>query len=146
MVLPAKQCFSARRAEFCAVRNFVESACAGLPHADRQRLVLIVEELFANSIEHGYQGDSDSPAWVTLAPTADGCQLVYEDTAPAHDPFASSPELKLEKSAPHRPVGGLGVFLIGQLCTLKRHERRGEHNVIELFVPRTDSVAPRKTP
>jgi serine/threonine-protein kinase RsbW len=133
---PEKRPFCARRAEFDAVRNFVESACRSLPHADRQRLVLIVEELFSNSIEHGYGGDSDRPVWLTLTPAAEGCGLVYEDAAPAHDPFAGVPDPALEKSAESRPVGGLGVFLIGQYCSLKRHERRGEHNVIELFVPR----------
>lgn len=39
-------------------------------------------------------------------------------------------------------AGGLGVFLIGHFCSLKRHERRDEHNVIELFVPRMRPATP----
>lgn len=135
MDIPEKRRFNARRSEFEALREFVESACAGLPPAARQRIILIVEELFCNSVEHGYGDDSDQPVWLALATTAEGCALVYEDAAPAHDPFAGIPDPKLERSMDSRPVGGLGIFLIGQLCSLKRHERRDDHNVIELFVP-----------
>ncbi|MEO7729318.1 MAG: ATP-binding protein [Burkholderiales bacterium] len=141
MKLPEKRRFNASRAEFEAVRNFVEAACGRIPHADHQRLVLIVEELFSNSIEHGYGGDCDQPVWLTLAPGPEGCGLVYEDAAPAHDPFTGTADPKLERSMESRPVGGLGVFLIGHFCSLKRHERRGEHNVIELFVPRISPAA-----
>ena len=137
--------FSARRSEFEAVRNFVESACAALPHDYIQRLVLIAEELFCNTIEHGYGGDSDRPVWLELAPTARGCRLVYEDAAPPHDPFAGIKVPQLAENADNLPVGGLGVFLIGQFCTLKRYERRGDRNLIELCVPLSSAPNTAKT-
>ena len=136
MDIPAQRRFCARHSDFPSIRNFVESVCTDFPHADRQRLVLIVEELFCNSVDHGYGGDCDQPVWLALAPTADGCRLVYQDAAPAHDPFAAARDPKLEADVESRPVGGLGVFLIGQYCSSKRYERRDEHNVIDLFVPR----------
>jgi serine/threonine-protein kinase RsbW len=142
---PAKRRFCARRSEFGAMRDFIESACGNLPHADRQRLVLIVEELLCNSVEHGYGGDSDQPVWLALAPTAAGCRLVYQDAAPAHDPFSAARDPLLEADVDSRPVGGLGVFLIGKLCSSKRYERRGEHNIIELFVPRNRPEAAAET-
>jgi serine/threonine-protein kinase RsbW len=134
-----KRRFGARRAEFRAVRDFVEAACAVLPHDYIQRLVLIAEELFCNTIEHGYGGDSDQPVWFELAPTAGGCRLVYQDAAPPHDPFTSIKLPQLAENADKLPIGGLGVFLIGQFCTLKCYERRGDLNVIELCVPRMSS-------
>ena len=54
----------------------------------------------------------------------------------AHDPFAAPRDPMLEAAAEDRPVGGLGIFLIRQICSSKRYERRDGHNVIELFVPR----------
>jgi len=128
--------FGARRAEFRAIRAFVEAACAVLPHDYIQRLVLIAEELFCNTIEHGYGGDSDQPVWLELAATVRGCRLVYQDAAPPHDPFTSIKLPPLSENEDNIPIGGLGIYLIGQLCTLKCYERRGERNVIELCVPR----------
>ena len=126
--------FKARRAEFAAIRAHVESACAALPAYFVQRFVLIAEELFCNSIEHGYGQDCDQPVWFSVKPAADGCTLVYRDAAPAHDPFVHV-TLPRAQSVESLPVGGLGVYLIGQFCTLKRYQRHAEHNVIELFVP-----------
>jgi len=137
VTLDAEQRFGARFSEFRAIRTFVEAACAALPCDDIERLVLIAEELFCNTIEHGYRGDSDQPVWLGVAPTAGGCKLLYQDAAPPHDPFTSIKLPQLAENADNLPVGGLGVFLIGHYCTLKRYERRGDRNVIELCVPRT---------
>jgi len=126
--------FVARRAEFAAIRAHLESACVALPSYFVQRFVLIAEELFCNSIEHGYGGDCDQPVWLTVTPAADGCTLIYRDAAPAHDPFVHV-TLPRAQSVEALPVGGLGVYLIGQFCTLKRYQWHAEHNVIELFVP-----------
>jgi serine/threonine-protein kinase RsbW len=130
-----KRRFGARRSEFGAIREFVEAACAALPHDYIQRLVLIAEELFCNTIEHGYGGDCDQPVWFELAPTVRGCKLIYQDAAPPHDPFASIKVPQLAENVDNLPAGGLGVFLIGHFCTLKRYERRDDRNVIELCVP-----------
>jgi serine/threonine-protein kinase RsbW len=135
--LDAEHRFGARFSEFRAIRTFVEAACAALPGDDIERMVLIAEELFCNTIEHGYRGDSDHPVWLELAPGARGCTLLYQDAAPPHDPFTSIKLPQLAENADNLPVGGLGVFLIGHYCTLKRYERRGDRNVIELCVPRT---------
>jgi serine/threonine-protein kinase RsbW len=117
------------------VRDFITLACETLRPADRERLVLIVEELFCNSIEHGYGGDGQEPVWLALTPTAEGCGLTYEDAAPAHDPFARAKVPPTHSHAERLPVGGLGVFLIGQLCSSTRYRRQHERNVIELFMP-----------
>lgn len=98
-------------------------------------MVLIAEELFSNTIEHGYRRDCDDPVWLTVAPGTGGCTLIYQDAAPAHDPFSHITTPQLPADPQRLPVGGLGVFLIGHFCTVKRYERRAEHNVIELFVP-----------
>jgi anti-sigma regulatory factor (Ser/Thr protein kinase) len=129
--------FEARRAVFDDVRTHIESACANFPPPAVERVVLIVEELFCNTIEHGYGGDSGRPVWLTLVPSDRGCAVRYRDAAPAHDPFAHATSPELPASPEQLPVGGLGVYLIGQFCTVKHYERHADHNVIELFVPVT---------
>lgn len=129
--------FTARQAEFNAIRAFVETACAGIEDDERQRAVLLVEELFANSVLHGYGGDSDEPVWLTVEVDPDGCRLVYEDCAPAYNPFLAE-EPDLDAAVPEdRPVGGLGLVFLNELSSERSYARRGDRNVIEMHVRRT---------
>ena len=128
--------FTARQAEFDAIRAFIEAACASIEEDERQRAVLLVEELFANSVFHGYGGDSDEPVWLTVNVDADGCRLVYEDCAPAYNPFEVE-EPDLDAAAPEdRPIGGLGIVFLIELSSARSYARRGDRNVIEMHVRR----------
>lgn len=133
---PARRRFTARQAEFEAIRTFIDATCAGIGDDERQRAVLLVEELFANSVCHGYGGDSDQPVWLTVGIGEDGCRLVYEDCAPPYDPFVAS-EYKLDEvDLEERRVGGLGIVFLIELSSARKYKRRGERNVIELQVRR----------
>ena len=133
---PLKRDFMAKRAEFDAVRRHVENACAAIDFEMRQRIILIVEELFCNTIEHGYGGDCEQLVQLTVSVDAHTCHLIYEDCAPPHDPFTAIADLRpADTSTDQRRVGGLGVFLLAQFSSSHRYERRGNRNVIELQVP-----------
>ncbi len=134
---PATQCFKARVTEFDVIQKFIESACAGMSSDDRQRVVLLVEELFTNTVNYGYGGECDEPVWISLSVGAEGCQIVYEDRAGAHDPFSIPDKGSSQSPAEDRPVGGLGILLLLSLSPRHSYERRGERNVIELNVLRT---------
>jgi serine/threonine-protein kinase RsbW/sigma-B regulation protein RsbU (phosphoserine phosphatase) len=131
--------FTARQAEFDAIRAFIETACAGIEEDERQRAVLLVEELFANSVFHGYGGDSDEPVWLTVEVDTDGCRLTYEDCAPAYNPFAIE-EPDLDAAVPEdRPIGGLGIVFLNELSSARSYAREGDRNVIAMHVRRTVS-------
>ena len=133
---PARRRFTARQAEFEAIRTFIETACERIEEDERQRAVLLVEELFANSVFHGYGGDSDQPVWLTVHVDDDGCRLIYEDSAPAYNPFLAD-EPNLDDAIPEdRPIGGLGIVFLIELSSDRSYERRGDRNVIELHVRR----------
>ena len=135
MDTPARRRFTAKQAEFDAIREYIESACASVRDDDRMRVLLLVEELFANSVMHGYGGDSDQPVWLTVAVTDDGCRVVYEDSAPPHNPFlAPEPDLD-DPDIDHRRVGGLGIVFLNELSSERSYQRQGDRNVIELQVP-----------
>jgi len=127
--------FSARHREFDSIVNFIESACTGLKDDERLRVILLVEELFANSVNHGYGGDSDQPVWLTLAVGGSECRVVYEDCAPPYNPFASADSSNTQADVADRPLGGLGIVLLMQLSSSRKYERRADRNVIELHVP-----------
>lgn len=137
MESPGRQCFKAKQAEFDAIREFIEAACSGMKSNERQRVVLLVEELFTNSIWHGYGGDSEEPVWLTLLVDGEDCRVIYEDRAPAHDPFSIPDKGASHAPAEDRPVGGLGILLLTELSSSRQYERRGDLNVIELQVRRS---------
>ena len=129
--------FTARQAEFDAIRAFIEAECATIEDDECQRAVLLVEELFANTVLHGYGGDSDEPVWLTVDLDSDGCRIVYEDRARAYDPFATDgPDL--DSAAPEdRPIGALGFVFLNELSRARSYARRDDRNVIEIRVRRT---------
>ncbi len=105
--------FPARLRAFEQVRALIEEfgATAKLGSEDRHKLTLIVEELFINTVTHGFRGDSDSPVQVTLERTDAGVRLLYEDSAPQHDPLADGLRTDIEATVNLRQVGGLGVAI-----------------------------------
>ena len=105
--------FPARLRAFEQVRALIEefSALAELGREDRHKLTLIVEELFTNTVTHGFRGDSDSPVQFTLELTEAGVRLTYEDSAPRHDPIASGLRTDIDATINLRQVGGLGVAI-----------------------------------
>ncbi len=109
--------FASRLAELKKARAFLESFCAGagIEKQAGLRLNLVVEELFLNTVKHGHRGGSDAPVWITLATTADGIRLTYEDHAPPFNPFAPGARELLEALAESRREGGLGVLLAHSL-------------------------------
>ena len=135
MTTPERRRFTARLAEFDSISDFIESACATMKDDARLRIVLLVEELFANSVNHGYGGDSEQPVWLALAVGDQECHLVYEDCAPQYDPFAAVDMSSTEADVDMRRVGGLGIVLLVELSASRTYRRRGTHNVIDLRIP-----------
>lgn len=84
----------------------------GLAPGPVARAELVLEELFRNSVLHGYGGDSGHGVWVGVG---DGC-LYYQDAAPPFDPLTEGPD-RIDPTAPleAQRVGGIGLLLIRQL-------------------------------
>lgn len=111
--------FPARLTALSDTAAFAQAFCDrnGIGRDDALRVIFVIEELFTNSVRHGYCNESDSPIRIALA-VADGrVTMLYEDWAPRYDPldrFAAPPST-LEAPAEVRAIGGLGAYLIGQL-------------------------------
>jgi serine/threonine-protein kinase RsbW len=126
--------FAARQDAFPGLRSFLEEAChrAGVARPDCLRLVLIVEELFVNTVVHGHGGDSDAPVRLEVTVTPTAIAVCYEDTAPAFDPCAVS-----EPSEPGEPkVGGLGVHLVRSMAQDLAYRRTDGCNQITFRIAR----------
>lgn len=129
--------FPARRDALPEVGAFLAEVCdaAGVARATCLRVTLLVEELFTNTVVHGHRGDSDAPVCLQCEAAPGLIALVYEDTAPAYDPFshvAAAPDVAT--GVEERPVGGLGVRLVSAMAQQIEYRRAGDRNRISLVV------------
>ena len=104
---------------------FVEGFCGryGVERDDQLRLTLIVEELFTNTVVHGHGGGADAAIQIELSRDDGDVNVFYEDSAPAFDVLAMMATAAADVEAPidARDVGGLGVYLVGQLVCAARY-------------------------
>ncbi len=126
--------FAARMNSLAEVRAYIDGVCAtaGIERKECLKMQLIVEELFTNSVTHGYGGDSDSPVWIALEPCVTGLTLSYQDEAPPHDPLSSYRPMKTTVLIAEQPVGGLGIKLVRKLATDLSYHRDQNRNCIHL--------------
>lgn len=139
--------FDARLDAFAELRGFVERCCAdaGIDQRTIAVLILIFEELSENTRHHGYQatpdGAPEQPIWLTLTVTGEGIGAVYEDAAPAHNPFANVSAPDYSGPAETWRVGGLGIPLVTRFARDLRYEHTGERNRIRFSVPINGAVS-----
>src|SRR3981189_3672138 len=126
--------FPAKMDSMAEIRALVESACthAGIDQEDCLKLLLIVEELFTNTVTHGYREESESPVWIAFEPCDAGFTLRYEDAAPPHNPFGEFRPTDTAVLIAQQPVGGLGLKLIRSLVREASDSREGERNCIRV--------------
>jgi serine/threonine-protein kinase RsbW len=119
------------------VTTFVGDVCAatGLSRDTCLRLTLLVEELFTNTVVHGHGAESEAPVHLALEVQPSRVVLTYEDTAPAHDPFAVVNPPPGTERVEERPVGGLGVLLVAAMAERVQYARAGDKNRICLAIP-----------
>ena len=140
--------FPARLAAVPDTAEFAVSFCErnGISRQVALRLRLIVEELFTNSIRHGYRAESDTPIRLELAVIGGHPILKYEDTAPPYDPLQRMSVLASSDVAPldSPTTDGLGVFLIGKLAYGAHHVYEDGRNRLWLVVGPSDRGSARR--
>lgn len=127
--------FLARLDSLQRVRAFLAAFCkeSALERDNCLRLNLILEELFTNSVRHGYGGDCDAPVWVTLTHDASGAAISFEDTAPPFNPFARA-DAPLPATLEKRQVGGLGLLLAKGMARSREYAYVFGRNCVRLHL------------
>ena len=112
--------FPARRDRLQQALDFVEAYCEhqALAGGTTMRMVLIVEELFSNTLKHGHHGDADVPVRITLQLDASQLALCYEDSAPPFDPLRYMRESPpaLDSALEQRLIGKMGLPLVAHMA------------------------------
>jgi serine/threonine-protein kinase RsbW len=104
----------------------------GLADNERARLLVILEELFTNVVQHGYgvQFAAGSVA-VTLDWKHGLLTIDFVDDGPPFDPLAHfAPDL--DAPPEQRPIGGLGIPIVRALVNEARYWREGHRNHLHL--------------
>jgi serine/threonine-protein kinase RsbW len=133
-----QRAFPARMTVLDEILAFV--AAFGNRHglADRavMHLQLVVEELFTNTVTHGYGKECDEPIEITLAREGGHVRIVYQDAAKPYDPLSSLSESRARLDGPidERPVGQLGVTLVAGLVNDFRYAREEGRNQLHLLL------------
>jgi serine/threonine-protein kinase RsbW len=128
--------FDARMDAIADGAAFVEAFCErnDVDAADTLRLTLVIEELFANIVTHGYGEEAGGTIRLGLALDGRDVMIVCEDRAPAYDPRAALKKLPDDLGEPveTRRVGGLGQLLVGRLVDVTSYVRVQGANVLAL--------------
>lgn len=129
--------FRARLSQLRSLTGFLEGFCSaqGIERTRCLRLNLVLEELFVNSVQHGYRGDSDAPIWITLDARPEAVHITFEDTAPPFNPFARLAPREVQPDVQPR-VGGLGVLLTRELAAGRDYAYLFGRNRVRLSLAR----------
>lgn len=120
--------------------NLARTRCVnlGIAPALIVRIELALEELFVNTIHHGYRADDGGLIWIDIIPLGRGIRIIYADAAPPYNPLAiDSSALGAVHAGDNpavRPIGGLGRLLVAHLCTTSNYcyDSTRQRNVLNL--------------
>ena len=141
---PASRCFDARSEPCAHVREWLEQFCKETNSSahDTWQLTLVLEELFTNSMKHGYPGSkqtlSEWPVWVELTYSAGGIHARYEDAAFEFNPLENIQAPDYSGPAESWRVGGLGLPMVAGIARDLRYERSAERNRLTLTLPASE--------
>jgi len=119
--------------------DFVEefARCEGLLAAEQSRLMIVLDELFANVVNHGRGGATPSSIEVAFSLQPGQLIIDFSDDGPPFDPLITAPP-DLDLAAGDRPIGGLGLHILRSLVDDARYSRDRDRNRLVLI--RTISV------
>jgi serine/threonine-protein kinase RsbW len=112
------------------------AALNGLSERDLLRLQLVIEELFTNTIMHGYGEECDEPIEIALGAAPGRITVDYQDAAAGYDPAGALATSRERVSEPfeQRPVGHLGVHLAAAIVEDMRYARVGGRNQLQILM------------
>jgi serine/threonine-protein kinase RsbW len=90
---------------------------------------LVLDELVANIITHGYDDTAEHQIRVTLTLDEALLGIRVEDDGRPFDPLALPPP-DLDLPLEDRPVGGLGIHIVRSVMDDVEYRREGDHNVL----------------
>jgi anti-sigma regulatory factor (Ser/Thr protein kinase) len=99
---------------------------------DKARLLIVLEELFTNVVNHGYDSAAVRGRIEVALSCRDGRVTIdFSDDGRPFDPLAE-PLPDLNAPLESHPIGGLGILLLRSLVDDARYRREGSRNHLVL--------------
>jgi anti-sigma regulatory factor (Ser/Thr protein kinase) len=98
---------------------------------DVMAINLVLDELLANIIDHGFDDDAEHKIRVTITVEGGELSLEVDDDGRPFDPLQAPPP-DLELPIEERPIGGLGIHIVRSLMTTVEYRRRNGRNVLTM--------------
>jgi serine/threonine-protein kinase RsbW len=97
----------------------------GVPQRTVSAVILVLDELFSNTVNHGYRQDPEGRIVVQAQVVEQEIRVMLTDWAPAFDPLARSLP---DTSSPlqERDVGGLGLLFVRRTADTVSYQREFE--------------------
>jgi anti-sigma regulatory factor (Ser/Thr protein kinase) len=89
----------------------------------------VIEEIFTNTVCHGYGQDCDEPVWISAENNNGNLCITYQDTGPAFNPL----DRTVDRVAPD--IGGLGITLVERLAQASYRYENGRNTLTLKFPP-----------
>jgi serine/threonine-protein kinase RsbW len=127
-----QKCIPGQISEFEALTDAIRdwATALGAPSRTVNSVVLMLDELLANVVTHGYGENDGGEIEVRLELTATGIAACIRDSAPAFDPFSiAEPDTSL--SIDERDIGGLGVHFVRKMADSFSYCRDGDINEVQ---------------
>lgn len=93
---------------------------------------LITEEVLTNIIKYGYAGRTAEPIQINLCLEFARLHLSFTDSGKPFNPLEETAKPAIDDDMEERPIGGLGIFLVGQLADRLEYTYREGKNVLTL--------------
>ena len=119
--------------ELAVVAGEVDAFCArhGIAPAIAYAVNLSLDELLTNTISYGYEDDGQHDIDIALR-LEDGVIVVeISDDGIPFEP-ASAPAPDTDAPLQDRPIGGLGIFLVGRMMDSFEHRYSDGRNIVTL--------------
>lgn len=123
-------------AELERLLAFITGFCESFEIADdtKYKLLLVVEELTVNAINHGYAGEPNGRIEIGLERGHGEVVVVIEDEAPPFNPLADRAMPDLGASLEDREIGGLGIHFVRTLSASAEYRFEGGRNVVRAIL------------
>jgi anti-sigma regulatory factor (Ser/Thr protein kinase) len=109
-----------------------------LPAAVVSHLNLALDELLTNTISYGYDEGVQDRIQVTVEMIGNEISIELSDGGKPFDPReGTSPDTR--QSVEDRPIGGLGLFLVGKMMDRVDYRRSSNRNCVRLIKTLKDS-------
>ncbi len=131
--------------ELAVVAGRIDAFCAehGIAPAIAYAVNLSLDELLTNTISYGYRDDGQHTIDIGLRLEEGVITVEITDDGIPFEP-ASAPVPDTNASLRDRPIGGLGIFLVGRMMDSFKHRYSDGRNIVTLTKRAQEEAPPGK--